>query len=406
MKSLKLLSIIAAFTTAGVLTSQAGDADLLNKLVEKGVLSQSEAAHLADGSSHTVFKAKGKHTKKVRFNGRLQFQYDYLNADDDANTVNADRSQFYFRRLFLGAKGYLADDWAGEIVMDFANQAAGIDKAVISYTGFEGTDINFGWTKVPFGMEETTSSSKLKPIERSAANRLFADDLDFGARHSGIHVNGDVIDTGLSYAVSLTNGAQGESDRASGVNNSKGFGVFGRLEYTFDLSDHGSLLIGGDAGFRSEDTTATANYAVMNSSITAYNLHAKYKYDAFELAGEYYWGELEDERTGVNLDQDVESWYLQAAYKFENWEPVIRYSAVDMNDNAITQLDADDLIRRAPGDVNGDNELTSWYLGLTYYVLGDDLKVQAGYEWAETEQRVGNNDLEINGFRGRIQLLF
>jgi hypothetical protein len=38
-----------------------------------------------------------------------------------------------------------------------------------------------GYQKVPFGFQETTSSSKIKTIERSATNRFFADDIDFAA---------------------------------------------------------------------------------------------------------------------------------------------------------------------------------------------------------------------------------
>ena len=39
-------------------------------------------------------------------------------------------------------------------------------------------ELDLGQKKVPFGMEETTSSSKLKAIERSAVNRQFAEQLE------------------------------------------------------------------------------------------------------------------------------------------------------------------------------------------------------------------------------------
>ena len=163
-KYLKLLSLVAGFA-AMTASAKAADQELIDTLVQKGFLTNSEAAQISTGSSHdgVAFSAKGKQTQKIRFRGRLQLSYDYLNAENDGN-LDEDRSQFYFRRVFLGAKGYLANDWVGELVMDFADQAADFDKVYIGYTGYENTEIKFGYVKVPFGMEENTSSSKLKPI--------------------------------------------------------------------------------------------------------------------------------------------------------------------------------------------------------------------------------------------------
>ena len=57
-------------------------------------------------------------------------------------------------------------------------------------TTFRRFRIDIGQKKVPFGVEETTSSSKLKAIERSAVNRQFAEQLKFNARHTGIFAKG------------------------------------------------------------------------------------------------------------------------------------------------------------------------------------------------------------------------
>lgn len=403
-KYLKALSIIAGFAALGAASSHAADQALLDTLVKKGFITSAEAQQIGADSSEFVVKAKGKHTEKIRFRGRLQFQYDYFDGDN-VGLNNNDRSRFYFRRLFLGAKGYLANDWSGEIVMDFAGGAAGIDAAKITYEGFENTEVIFGYTKAPFGMEETTSSSKLKPIERSVANRFWADDIDFAARHTGIFINGDIADTGLSYGLSFGNSDQTEGSRdASGVEVTSGWSAFGRVEYTHKF-DGGKFLVGFDAGHRTSDWNSGT--PLNTSEVTAYNVHGKLNYEGFELAGEYYFGELSSDVAGTQ-DQEPTSWYVQGAYKFENWEPVIRYSHIDTDNNSQVAVDIDELVRRAPDQgAAASNELTSWYVGMTYYLMGNDLKFQGGYEWAEADAvAAGAQDYEVSGFRGRIQLLF
>ena len=62
-------------------------------------------------------------------------------------------------------------------------------------------------SKVPFEYEETSSSSKLPTIERSAVNRFFADDIDFASRHAGLHAKGK-LGGGFSYAAAVVNGVQ------------------------------------------------------------------------------------------------------------------------------------------------------------------------------------------------------
>ncbi len=62
-----------------------------------------------------------------------------------------------------------------------------IDGASVWYQAFM-TSFRVGLRaelKFLLGLEETSSSSKLKAIERSAVNRQFAEQLKFNARHTG-----------------------------------------------------------------------------------------------------------------------------------------------------------------------------------------------------------------------------
>ncbi|NCG09383.1 MAG: porin [Verrucomicrobia bacterium] len=377
-----------------------GDA-LLDLLVKKGILTEAEVqaveAEIA-ADAPVAMKAQGKETVELRFNGRLQGQFDGLSMQENGSDKPS-TSHFYFRRLFLGAKAKLQNGVYAETVLDFARDgdegdyAVNFDKAYIGYKFNNGVTGMLGFLKVPFGFEDTTSSSKLPTIERSAANRFFADDIDFSSRHTGLHIKGD-LEGGFSYAAALVNGAQGEGSRLLGsaeANND--MAVFGRLQWAND-----DLTLGLDAGTQSNNMTEDANKVAINQDVTAYTAYVNYKLNDLNLLGEYFNGDL-------GSYGDVSGYALRASYKMDKLEPVIRYSVLKADRYLI---DTDELIRRAPkgGTVSGtDNEIESFYLGLNYY-YSKAVTFMAGYENAEAENGAGTDTAEVDGFRARVQVLW
>ena len=51
------------------------------------------------------------------------------------------------------------------------DDSADVDKAVVGWKYDKLANFEAGYTKVPFGYYESTSSSKIKTVERSIANR-------------------------------------------------------------------------------------------------------------------------------------------------------------------------------------------------------------------------------------------
>lgn len=166
-------------------------------------LSYTLCAVLAAGfafTGHAQVKPKSKKVTELKYSGRIQAQWDGIESD---GTTKEDRNHFYFRRLFLGGHAKMGDNWDGDVVMDFSaspnsDSTVFIDGASVWYNT-DSFRIDIGQKKVPFGAEETTSSSKLKAIERSAVNRQFAESLKFNARHTGIFAKGDLGDSGFKY---------------------------------------------------------------------------------------------------------------------------------------------------------------------------------------------------------------
>ena len=209
MKIYKLIQLTAISVALIGATSFAASNDaLLDLLVKKGVLTDTEAtavaAELKEENKGVTFSAKGKETVKLRFNGRMHFQYDSLDSEVNGTDV-ASANHFYFRRLRLGVKATHENGLFAETVLDFSGDEEselGVDKAVAGYEFNDAFTGMVGYQKVPFGFQETTSSSKIKTIERSAANRFFADDIDFAGRHTGLHAKGN-LGGGFSYAAAM-----------------------------------------------------------------------------------------------------------------------------------------------------------------------------------------------------------
>jgi phosphate-selective porin len=393
MKLNKLTQLTAlSMTLLGASTFAASNDALLDLLVKKGVLSSTEAttvaAELKEADKGISFSAKGKETVKLRFNGRMQAQYDSL-AGTLNGTDTSSTNHFYFRRLFLGAKATLSNGIYAETVLDFAgdeNPEIAFDKASFGYKFDDAFDAQLGFQKVPFGFEETESSSSLPTIERSAANRFFADQIDFSSRHMGIHANGE-LGGGFGYAAAVVNGAQGEGSKLGGAaQNENDMAYYGRIQWKND-----NFTVGVDAGVQS-------NSSKVDDDVTAFTGYVNYKLDGLDLLAEYYSADL----GGTN--GDVDAYALRASYRINKWEPVIRYAHVESDG---FDIDADELIRRAHTDLdnNTDTELESFYFGANYY-FSKAVTFMAGYEIAEATSDTAGQKSEIDGFRARVQVLW
>lgn len=388
MNKLAKTTLLGAATLAfSALAVHASNNDaLLDLLVKKGVLSNSEAAavqaELATQKAPLAVKAKGKETVELRFNGRMHFQYDSLDAEHNGNDL-ASTNHFYFRRLRLGAKAKHTNGLFAETVVDFAGDDLSVDKAVAGYKFSDALTGSFGYQKVPFGFQETTSSSKIKTIERSAANRFFADDIDFAGRHTGLHAKGS-LGNGFSYAAAVVNAAQGEGSKLLGASNADNdMAAFGRLQWKQD-----DLTLGLDAGQQS-------NNDEVGEDVSAYTAYVNYDFDNFDILGEYFTGDLD--QAG-----DVDGYSVRVAYAMDKFEPVFRYSHLESDG---FEIDTDELIRRAPATkVTGPGELDSYYFGVNYY-HNKAVSLMLGYEIAEADNDAGDED-EIEGFRSRVQILW
>ena len=400
---------------------------LVDLLVKKGHLTQAEAEGLAERAPKVIVEPKGKKATELKFSGRIQAQWDGIESDE----AGADRNHFYFRRLFLGGHAKLGENWGGDVVLDFAaspnSEGSGkgdqvfIEGTSVWYRVSDALRIDVGQLKVPFGMEETTSSSKMKAIERSAVNRQFAENLKFHARHTGLFAKGDLGGSGFSYGVAIVNSGQNHNSKDSSLKEglygyeSNEFAYFGRLAYTNDTSPI-SYTLGIAAGVQQNSpyvdkdgnaSTVDHAYVALSEKTTAYNVFGNFGYGAFNLDAEYMAGEADV--TGGEHEHD--GYAVQASYAISNvlkgtWELVYGYSEVE-GEGGDELVSAKEIIRRANISANFDevNEFEQHYLGVNYLFRGHDAKLMLGYEMNEAKDVVlGNRDFD--GMRARLQILF
>jgi len=368
-------------------------------------------------SAEVNVSPKSKKVTDLKFSGRIQGQWDGI--ESDPTTATEDRNHFYFRRLFLGGHAKMGENWGGDIVMDFAaspnNEGDGkadqvfIEGASVWYKSDDGYRLDIGQKKVPFGLEEVTSSAKMKTIERSAVNRQFAETLKFNARHTGLFGSGKLADTGLSYDLAVVNSGQNHNSKDSGLNDGyydyehNELSYFGRLSYEGDINEI-SYLLGCAAGVKQVDDT---NDSRQHDSTVGWNLFARVSKGPLELEAEYM-SATADVTSG---DQDHEGYSIQSAYTIEqenkgDWEFVYRYSIVE-GKGGTDLISAKEIIRRANLASASQlcDEFEQHYFGVNYLFNGHDIKFMLGYEMNDIIDG-GVTEDEADGFRARMQFLF
>ena len=344
--------------------------------------------------------SKASEITELKFSGRVQGQYDYL--DSDADAVDA-RSHFYFRRLFIGGHAKIGDHLGADAVLDFAASTNDggqvfIEGASVYYKFSDRIRVDIGQLKVPFGLEETTSSSKTPAIERSAVNRQFAEYLKFNARHTGLFAKGK-LGGGLSYSAAFVNAGQNHNSKSGSLNDgaygyeSDAQAFFGQLRYDGTYGEN-DVLAGIAFGTQPNTTGDTS----------AYNLFGGITYGAFYIGAEYMDAEVD------NGDHQYTGYALSPVYNIENadvsaWELVYRYSEAWASGGG--KISAKEIVRRSPyaSSTYTNGTIDQHYLGVNYLFKGHAAKLMAGYEVNEIKGD-SNAKETIDGLRARVQFLF
>lgn len=185
---------------------------ILDLLLQRGQISQEEYRTLQEKARNESASAvlagieKGKPFLKsangnfqVQFGGRIQA--DFHAAEEDARMLSRAEidSQFLIRRSRFEVDGLLFRFAGFKIEADFT-EGVSLKDAYVDLRFFPELRFRAGQFKVPFSLEELTSSRFIDFVERSIVNELAP------TRDRGVMLYGDLAGGMVSYALGSFNG--------------------------------------------------------------------------------------------------------------------------------------------------------------------------------------------------------
>ena len=332
--------IVDALVSKGVLTEEEG------KLITKGHKSKTDITPVVKTKDNALSLETADGNSSIQVNGRIHF--DYRNFDYEGNNTTtmtaAGADTFDLRRARIGVKGKFGKYYSGEVVINVLDETRmALDVGYLDVAWFEKAKFRLGQFKMPFSLEQLTSSNNIDFIERSFVDGQSA------AQERGVQVFGSPR-TGTTYAVALSTGNAAADNTAVAAreadNGQDGLDIIGRGTvnlaeivgdpkvniYHLGLAFSGGNRyanqsvnnIGGDAATRTRSSITFLDLAAPalnanidpDSDVRRLGLEGIVASGAFKLQGQYV-------RAGYSFnvttapshhDVDINTGYLQATY--------------------------------------------------------------------------------------------
>jgi hypothetical protein len=437
------LAAILFFATASPACAQ--DKATLDLLVQKGIITQADEDKVAKSAAVPVV-AKDADVQKLKLQGMIQVQYDWVTAKDKApNSADpAATNQFELRHIYFGAVADLGNGWGGEIQTDFAatgntqlsaapqsqNTQNLIEKAIITKKVDNYGLATIGFQKTQFSQEENTLTSEMLPVERSVATNYFTRPyggtttgrLGFGNRLSGVYWDGVVPGlSGFYYGAALTTDIETAASLggpAAGAPSYNEFGYWAHVGYQGNLAKL-KFKAGINFGYAGDANSAPAAGPIpaQNNSIWGYNPYISLSYDRYALTAEFLQAEVQNGRAGaggVTSNAAPYGFNVMPSYRInDQWELVSRFSALSTNGRGATISQQEWSGPNTAGTVSDYDNVWAAYIGANWYIIGNSVKLSAGYEFAQFSNRQTTTNgpfngprADVNAFRMRLQLLF
>jgi len=346
--------------------------DVLNVLVQKNLVSQKEAdsirAEAAIASQANLAKVKSfpvNAAKKITIAGYTQIRYQ---AFEETGKIDG----FDIRRARLDVKGSISPYWGYRIQFDLA----GTPKLIDAYAELKLNDyFNFtiGQAKIPFSLENLTSSNKLELIDRSqAVEALVARGKDVGGnqngRDIGIQLGGTILKVKdrpvLDYRLGIYNGS---GINTTDNNEKKDFATRLIVHPVVGL-DISAALYNGSRFIPEVKTGTVVTTPSKNVDRNRYGFDLGYDLKDLAVRGEYIHG------TDDLIDR--EGYYFQTGYYFlqKKLQLIAKYDFYDANKSK-----ADDA--------------STWYVIGANLNFNTNVRLQANYTIKQEEGPSINNNL-------------
>jgi len=346
----------------------------------------------------------------LEMSNRIQVRYTHEFPDDTiklagTETAGDSKGSFRIRRAKLKFEGWFYKPWLTYEVqtnwpgLSSTNLAQYLEDANINWDVTKGKKqfmVKVGQYKVPFGLQELTSSGSQQLVDRALVSNVF-----FRGRDTGASVWGVLGNNKLEYRAGLFNGngltrSANDNDKfqynarvSFQPNGATPLGTYSgahQSESDFETKALGKLIFVVSGSFEQNDLSFAAADLKTNIKSTLFEIDAIFKYRGFSATGMYAWGDREPQETNATFD--TSGWFVQAGYflKPEKWEIAARYGEND------------------PSRLVGPDKITEIRGGLNFFYARHALKVQADFGQVKTGNSTG--DRKLNELRIQTQFIF
>lgn len=340
----------------------------------------------------------------LNFGLRFQPRIAYTSAD--LSVVDFGSIQARIRRLRLKFNGYVFDPrFAYKVELAFENLSLDFENAsvpniildaVFFYKINNKWTLSFGQTKLPGNRERVVSSGNLEMVDRTFVNARLNIDRDMGIQ--GVYTNNV---NKVHYAIK---GAISSGEGRNFITTDEGLAYTGRVEvlplgkfkskgdYSMgDLAreEKPKLSIGftghyNDGAIRQRGQTGRLLYD--QRDLTSFFLDAIFKYNGWSFMTEYMTRSTDDPIT-LNEDGDIRYVYagngtfLQGSYVFKSkWSLIGRIA----------------FLNPVPEITDFTDEINEYAVGVTRYIKGHKLKVQADIAYEDRHNAYRDQIVEDN----------
>ncbi len=278
------------------------------------------------GHDGKFFLASEDGSSKLNISGQVQARYIWNSRDNSAAGAENDEAGFQMRRTKLKFTGNT--NGVGYKAVLSANRDTSnvyLSDVALMLKVSDNLKVKIGRDKLPFNLEELTSSTKQVAVDRTLVNEVFG-----VGRGEGITLmySKDQLKTAVAFSDGARSGEVAPAGSAKDFDdNTSNFAVTARVEYlvsgTWDQgkdqsawSGEGQNLIVG-AGVHYQDSKANAAGAPLsNGNSFSYTVDASFENNGLSLTGAFF-GQIISDQTPGTADLNHYGATAQAAYFIE-----------------------------------------------------------------------------------------
>ncbi len=335
----------AVLLMAGQFALADSTTDIVDALVGKGVLTEEEGKLITKGHD----SAKSKAGKVVEKNGSLslssadgnstmaiagRIQLDSRHFSDDNLRNDSAADGFDVRRAYFGVSGKLAKYYDYKVVTNFGNadstsvsKSNQLDEAFFGINFWKEASFRFGQQKMPFSLEEQTSSRFIDFQERSMLNTMVP------GKEIGVQMHG-TFNNGIFYGAAISTGeglskVEGNTGDSSDLIGRVGINLaeaMGNKDNVYHLAIAGSTGSQGNtshsAAYNPEDKGAafiTGSSYALTGKRDRFGLEGAFAFNSLKFQGEYMRRDFNGITSAVGSnavgsDVEVDGYYVSTSW--------------------------------------------------------------------------------------------